>query len=407
MKTKRTDLKMDFKNDLITGDNYDAIIHSVENDNDPNNVLYVDVHAEDQHNHNHCDNDNISREWVLRTSLSYDESMEWYRSYVPQVGDAVIYVPRAHFPTVVALTNEGRPWEDNFPSSRDENNNALAWPAVRCEVKHIRYKFPIPSDIRKSILAIVTLQITGVPPPIQESHSNKAKQFPWLAASGFVPLTSKLEFDLNFFQNDQPDFLLPEYIYAWRLHRLEKILNERSDAQGLKLVFFSRDHVTIDGNISSEECNEDPIYKPVCCVLKNVSQVAQVPSGTSPHIINSGFESIEVQFTNDEGEQLRDLSPWEVDVEGCPLPLDIRPSISENEKDASLQIVRGISTDGKYASHFVDIVEYSNKNPDYSKVVENPMVSLNCFYLSLGYDSHPAIVLTRRFGLCGMFFPYV
>ncbi len=61
------------------------------------------------------------------------------RMYAPQVGDSVVYIPRAHSETLLNFpicnsSSIGAPWKSWQTNS--------PWPVIQCEVKAIRYRFP-------------------------------------------------------------------------------------------------------------------------------------------------------------------------------------------------------------------------------------------------------------------------
>jgi hypothetical protein len=74
----------------------------------------------------------VKRAWLLRSesSLSY----KGRKMYAPQVGDSVVYIPRAHQETIRVFPTLKAPWRCWPLGSR--------WPVVRCKVLHIRYRFP-------------------------------------------------------------------------------------------------------------------------------------------------------------------------------------------------------------------------------------------------------------------------
>ena len=79
----------------------------------------------------------LNREWLSRNSCI--ESHTGLKTFTPQVGDSVVYIPRAHSDTLVAFpicnnSSTGAPWK-TWP-------NIGHWPVVQCEVKNIRYRFP-------------------------------------------------------------------------------------------------------------------------------------------------------------------------------------------------------------------------------------------------------------------------
>ena len=115
-------------------------------------------------------NEMVQRMWLCR-----EESQSGYigsKPYSPQVGDSVIYIPRAHYDTLQAFpgTTDVAPWS-SFP-----RNNS--WPVVQCIITGIRYRFPYEIYFKSkkksitSIVAIVKLRITGMP-------KISSRDFPW------------------------------------------------------------------------------------------------------------------------------------------------------------------------------------------------------------------------------------
>lgn len=76
----------------------------------------------------------LHRRWLTRTS----NQNQTKKCYCPQVGDSVVYVPKAHS-YVLEKFGEGdgtisKPWE-SWPTN-------TSWPAVRCTVTQAIYRFP-------------------------------------------------------------------------------------------------------------------------------------------------------------------------------------------------------------------------------------------------------------------------
>jgi hypothetical protein len=83
----------------------------------------------------------ISRSWVRR-----EESKTSYngrKKYTPQIGDLVVYIPRAHLDTINNFDILRSPWKD-WPSN-------VCWPVVQCKVRNIRYRFPFVNACNKGI----------------------------------------------------------------------------------------------------------------------------------------------------------------------------------------------------------------------------------------------------------------
>lgn len=80
----------------------------------------------------------LLREWLLRTESN--TSFSGRKSYAPQLGDSVVYIPRAHYEVVKMFPRLARPWE-RWPEG-------VVWPVVRCSIRSVRYRFPFKEYFR-------------------------------------------------------------------------------------------------------------------------------------------------------------------------------------------------------------------------------------------------------------------
>lgn len=84
------------------------------------------------------ENDDIHRNWALREDC-VDGYTGW-KTYLPQVGDFVVYIPKLHSETLkhypVCETTSGAPWKETFWQKN------YPWPVVQCRVNNVRYRFP-------------------------------------------------------------------------------------------------------------------------------------------------------------------------------------------------------------------------------------------------------------------------
>ena len=78
------------------------------------------------------DSGRVKRKWLLRTENK--SSYSGVKNYAPQVGDSVVYIPRAHYETIKVFPTLDTPWK-HFA-------RRASWPVVRCTIKDIRYRFP-------------------------------------------------------------------------------------------------------------------------------------------------------------------------------------------------------------------------------------------------------------------------
>ena len=77
-------------------------------------------------------NAKVERLWVRR--LESSSPYHGTKIYAPQVGDSVVYIPKAHYNVVQEYPTLGAPWQ-HWPEGTQ-------WPIVRCRVLNIRYRFP-------------------------------------------------------------------------------------------------------------------------------------------------------------------------------------------------------------------------------------------------------------------------
>ena len=103
----------------------------------------------------------IKKHWLER--VESDSAYMGRKTYVPQVGDLVVYIPRVHLDTINTFPSVGAPWMD-WP-------NESEWPVVKCRVRDMRFRFPymnhfgprVTGNKCDSIVAILTLEVIGIP----------------------------------------------------------------------------------------------------------------------------------------------------------------------------------------------------------------------------------------------------
>jgi len=83
----------------------------------------------------------VIRDWLRR--VESNTSYAGRKCYAPQLGDSVVYIPRAHKESVEEHDSPllEKPW-DNFP-------DGAVWPVVQCQIRHIRYRFPFKGRRRE------------------------------------------------------------------------------------------------------------------------------------------------------------------------------------------------------------------------------------------------------------------
>lgn len=74
----------------------------------------------------------LNKNWVLRTESA--SSYNGRKRYVPQVGDTVVYIPRAHYEFLEEFPQGSAPWVE-WPEE-------AVWPLARCKIRNLRYRLP-------------------------------------------------------------------------------------------------------------------------------------------------------------------------------------------------------------------------------------------------------------------------
>ena len=83
---------------------------------------------------------NVRGMWLKRHESG--TSYEGRKIYTPQLGDSVVYIPRAHYQTLKMFPSLEPPWQ-HWPQG-------TAWPVVRCCVRGVRFRFPYQDYYRSS-----------------------------------------------------------------------------------------------------------------------------------------------------------------------------------------------------------------------------------------------------------------
>jgi len=104
---------------------------------------YVTDYTESGHFFKMNLNCRIKRAWLCRTEST--SSYRGRKSYAPQVGDSVVYIPKAHKETIRKFMTLKMPWQ-SWPSG-------ARWPVVRCQILNVRYRFPYKEYFRRDIEA--------------------------------------------------------------------------------------------------------------------------------------------------------------------------------------------------------------------------------------------------------------
>ncbi|KAL3944011.1 MAG: hypothetical protein SGBAC_001921 [Bacillariaceae sp.] len=282
----------------------------------------------------------VERSWLQR--YESDTSYKGLKTYTPQLGDSVVYIPRAHYESIKDFPSLSPPWQ-RWPEG-------AVWPIVRCRIRGMRYRFPYIDYYRRgSIVAILTLEVTGIP------ELSDDREFPWPKPT-FVQPTRKNVFELSLFEIDESEFLLPENQYLNRMLSLETAVRQNGmDFSGLEVT------VCYAENGDDAEFGTYPATVDALQEEENFAHASLRGSGFG--IVSLTCQGFSSQF-----------SPWE--IEAASTEID-RPSLTDEEKKL---IVDNLNEQLKknevreYFSRPVNQVRYS----DYWSMVE---VEMSLFFI--------------------------
>jgi WD40 repeat protein len=281
----------------------------------------------------------IHRKWLHRSES--DTSYNGKKIYAPQVGDSVVYIPRAHLETIDEFPSFIPPWQ-NWPQEAE-------WPVVRCFVRGCRYRFPFADYFRAgqvSIVAILTLEVTGIP------ELSADRRFPWPKPS-FVEPANPYVFELSLFENSNCDYLIPEVLYTSRLKALEaNLLARNGDPRGLQVDMF----------FENNGSREDPSME---VWLATIDSIEDDDDRNDIHLRGSGYGAVQVS-----GDDYSDTAnPWELNTDGMDLT---RPTMSQDDKKSVLDALTKICRNDLVAEQLTRPVN-SQQYYDYDTMVEVPM----------------------------------
>jgi hypothetical protein len=298
--------------------------------------------------------DEVHRDWTLREDC-VDGYTGW-KTYCPQVGDIVAYIPRLHSQTLISYPicelSSGAPWKGlTWQKSHP-------WPVVECKVKNIRYRFPYSGyfgnksrNAIKSVIAILTLEIVGIP------QYTRDREVPWCSPD-FVPRpttrSSAGTFEVSIFESSEPDFVLPIGLYQWRLRQLESKILERSEAEGIEVTDFYVSDGGGDEKFETAPCQ-------IVYIQENFDQEL--------HFQNSGYNALKIKYeTSDEG----DACPWDISIRGKENEAPLPESLSSEQKRVIFSILDDLEKDEYVYSVFSAPVD-TRVFVDYLQMIEVPM----------------------------------
>lgn len=309
----------------------------------------------------------IARQWLRR--IESDSGFVGRKMYVPQVGDSVVYIPRAHLDTIETFPTLNAPWQ-HWPAEAE-------WPVVKCRVRDMRYRFPFTqyfgsrltnsSNKCESIVAILTLEVTGIP---VLSHQERAFSWP---DPKFIPPAKSHFFDLALFSSkDLEECILPHDRYKFRLQCLEEALNT------------SRPEGTTEVSAYYDDEDNDTEDSDLILYQGRVDDHGQRDRDyQDSNLTNCGFRALNVRWTDSTQSENR-LSPWEVIVEKSKKYEFNRKNLSEEEKRMAHDALKKIKRIPDVREQFIDPVN-ERRYSDYNTRVE---VKMHLSFIEKRLDSN-------------------
>ncbi len=275
----------------------------------------------------------VHRSWLHRTTY------QGRKCYCPQVGDSVVYVPKAHNDTLrrFPIHDYTPPWT-SWPT-------VTSWPVVLCKVMQVRYRFPYETNYKSrrqneklmGVTAILSLEIVGVP------SQTKGRTFPWPAPTFVSPADKRTrfgnmkQFDVSLFQSDDDEFIIPEYIYSWRLKELERSINKNGgEVKGIRVTVPCPPDSGCNG-----ENMEDADY------LNYTGRLVAIIESSEDefHFSDSGYNALRLEWDTQDSTNKQDLagfSVWSINI-ACPsCDAPAAPTMGEEVTNAVRAALRNI-----------------------------------------------------------------
>ncbi len=333
----------------------------------------------------------VRRNWVSRTSNAGNTLFK--KMYCPQVGDSVVYIPRAHYDTMqkFPIASYVGPWK-SWPTYS-------LWPVVCCKVTHIRYRFPYEMYQRSrrkdekldGVAAILTLDIIGVP-----AAQSADRNYPWPSPNFVAPIATRTRsheststFEVTLFESDQTEFIIPEFLYSWRIRALEDAIDANDgNVDGIGVTL----RCAPDPG-ENERASEDPNYVFYHGRLKDVLWRDE----REFHFECSGHNSLSMNWELEDGaqeEEVIHVCSWDIAINNTEPP-EVPTMSKEMKKELLSALNEVLRMDEKVREWFylqVDTSQYT----DYFDMIEVPMyISLIQSRLRNNYYTNKYSVLSE------------
>ena len=205
-----------------------------------------------------------------------------------------------------------------------------------------------------SAVAIVTLEITGVP------VEDLTRQFPWPKPEFIAkPSTrsSTTTFDVSIFESGDANFLFPLSLYLWRVQQLEAaIFRNNNSILGIKVM-----------DVYFDSSKEDATFTPYECTI--VTMLSEDDDHDEVHFQGCGYNSIGVEFIKND---FSTCSPWDINI-FCPdVALPLPSCLTKTQKETMFSILDTIEKD-TYASKTFSAPVDTRIYVDYLLMIENPI----------------------------------
>ncbi|EQC36352.1 hypothetical protein SDRG_06457 [Saprolegnia diclina VS20] len=294
--------------------------------------------------------------YIKRIGLSYDrlycqQILPQPQSYVPQVGDVVVYCPQGHEFYLRFHPSKTQPAYMTFPRK---------FAAVQCQIVHIAYTFPLVETYKphQRVLMQLHLEVVGLPALYFEDDQDESDPCR-RAFNAFVPVNDQFEpddapsrvrrrFRVHMQPSDCPDFVVLYAKYAlgfgapWTVQDTVQTVLPSTDDHGIQI-----DSVLNTGTVLANDRVESDVDSP--------------------------WECLTVLF--DDGDTVR-VSPWELEpasAEARLAQLALAPPLPTIDGERRAGLLRALASIMQLSVALDFVPPVPESTPDYYVTVANPM----------------------------------